>query len=114
MRFEYFLTTLKNSDFIIGNSSAGIREAPYYGVPTINVGTRQHNRSHFHSILNVDYDSEQIISAIKKVKKIKKKPINLFGDGKSAEKFYQIIKKDKNIWTNSTQKYFTDYKLKLL
>ena len=114
MRFEYFLTILKNSDFIIGNSSAGIREAPYYGVPTINVGTRQHNRSHCHSILNVDYDSEQITSAIKKIKKIKKKAINLFGDGKSAEKFYQIIKKDKNIWTNSTQKYFTDYKLKLL
>lgn len=114
MRFEYFLTILKNSDFIIGNSSAGIREAPYYGVPTINIGTRQHNRSHCHSIINVDYDSEQIASAIKKIKKIKKKPINIFGDGKSAEKFYQIIKKDKNIWTNSTQKYFTDYKLKLL
>ena len=114
MRFEYFLTILKNSDFIIGNSSAGIREAPYYGVPTINVGTRQNNRSHCHSILNVDYDSEKIISAIKKVKKIKKKKINLFGDGKSTEKFYQIIKKDKNIWDNNTQKYFKDHKIKLL
>jgi UDP-N-acetylglucosamine 2-epimerase (hydrolysing) len=114
MRFEYFLTTLKNSDFIIGNSSAGIREAPYFGVPTINVGTRQHNRSHNRSILNVDYDSEKIISAIKKIKKIKIKKKNLFGDGNSVEKFYKIIKKDKNFWTNNTQKYFTDHKLKLL
>ena len=56
MRFEYFLTILKNSDFIIGNSSAGIREAPYFGVPTINVGTRQHNRSNSNSILNIDFD----------------------------------------------------------
>lgn len=114
MRFEYFLTTLKNSNFIIGNSSAGIREAPYFGVPTINVGTRQHNRSYGNSIFNVEYDSDQIISAIKKVEKIKIKKTNLFGDGKSANKFYQIIKRDKNIWIKNTQKFFTDYKLKLL
>ena len=31
MRLTYFLTLLKNADFIIGNSSAGIREAPFYG-----------------------------------------------------------------------------------
>ena len=31
LRFEYFLTLLKNAEFIIGNSSAGVREAPYYG-----------------------------------------------------------------------------------
>ncbi len=40
MRFEYFLTLLKNSNFIIGNSSAGLREAPVYGVPTINIVNR--------------------------------------------------------------------------
>ncbi|MFZ0597346.1 MAG: UDP-N-acetylglucosamine 2-epimerase, partial [Flavobacterium sp.] len=43
LRFEYFLMLLKNSQFIIGNSSAGIREAPYYGIPIINIGTRQQN-----------------------------------------------------------------------
>ena len=37
MRFEYYLTMLKNSNFIIGNSSSGIIEAPFYGVPTINL-----------------------------------------------------------------------------
>ena len=45
LRFEYFLTLLKNAQFIIGNSSAGIREAPYYNVPIINIGTRQKNRA---------------------------------------------------------------------
>ncbi|MDP3935200.1 MAG: UDP-N-acetylglucosamine 2-epimerase, partial [Candidatus Giovannonibacteria bacterium] len=44
MRFEHFLTLLKNANFIIGNSSAGIREAPFYGVPAINIGGRQSNR----------------------------------------------------------------------
>ena len=37
IRFEYYLTLLKNSRFIIGNSSSGIIEAPYYGVSTINL-----------------------------------------------------------------------------
>ena len=44
IRFEYFLKLLNKSKFIIGNSSAGIREAPYYNIPTIDIGTRQNNR----------------------------------------------------------------------
>jgi len=44
IRFEYFLTLLKNAQYIIGNSSVGIREAPVYGVTSINIGTRQQNR----------------------------------------------------------------------
>ena len=45
MRFEYYLTLLKNCRFIVGNSSSGIIEAPYFGVPSINLGNRQKNRS---------------------------------------------------------------------
>jgi LacI family repressor for deo operon, udp, cdd, tsx, nupC, and nupG len=45
MRFEYFLTLLRHADCIMGNSSAGIREAPVYGVPSINIGTRQQGRA---------------------------------------------------------------------
>ena len=41
LKFEYFLTLLKNASFIISSSSAGIREAPYYKTPTIDIGTRQ-------------------------------------------------------------------------
>ncbi|MDF2949155.1 MAG: hypothetical protein K0R07_1182, partial [Sedimentibacter sp.] len=44
IRFEYFLTLLKNSNFIIGNSSVGIREASVYGVQSINIGNRQQGR----------------------------------------------------------------------
>ena len=108
MRFEYFLTALKKSDFIIGNSSAGIREAPHYGVPTINIGSRQHNRAKCHSIINVDYNSKKILSAIIDTKKIKRSPIRMFGSGSAAEKFYKILKK-KNTWPKNTQKYFSDH-----
>ncbi len=58
LRFEYFLTLLKNSEFVIGNSSAGVREAPYYGVPTINIGSRQNKRAMADSILNCRCDKE--------------------------------------------------------
>src|SRR3989338_5380809 len=42
MRFEHFLTLMKNARFIVGNSSVGVREAPFYGIPSVNIGTRQH------------------------------------------------------------------------
>ena len=67
LRFEYFLTLLKNSQFIIGNSSAGIREAPYYGIPIINIGTRQQNRAVHADIINVDYGKNNISEALKTI-----------------------------------------------
>ena len=66
LRFEYFLKLLKESKFIIGNSSAGIREAPYYSTPTIDIGSRQNNRSKSKSILNSSYNKKDILKNIKK------------------------------------------------
>lgn len=60
MRFESFLCLLKNSQGIVGNSSAGIREAGVYGVPALNVGTRQHNRSKCTAIVHVNEDRAAI------------------------------------------------------
>ena len=59
IRFEYFLTILKNSDFIIGNSSAGIREAPYYSIYSINLGSRQHKRDMNTMIINADFEKKK-------------------------------------------------------
>lgn len=47
VRFEAFLVLLKNSKFIIGNSSSLIRESPVFGVPSFNIGTRQLGRDEF-------------------------------------------------------------------
>ena len=73
MRFEYFLSLLKNSNMVIGNSSVGIREA-FYGVPTINVGSRQLNRVKVKSIHNIDFNIKKLSSKIKSLdgKDIKK------------------------------------------
>ena len=64
MRFEYYLTMLKNSNFIIGNSSSGIIEAPFYGVPTINLGNRQNKRSTTKTIKNLDFIEKKILNLI--------------------------------------------------
>ncbi len=107
MRFEYFLTLLKNSSFIIGNSSAGVREASVYGVPTINIGSRQKNRTQNPNILNVSANEEEILGAIDSVEGKKFAPIHEFGDGKSANRFFEILTGDK-VWQIRIQKQFVD------
>jgi len=108
IRFEYFLVLLKNSQFIIGNSSAGIREAPYYGIPTINIGSRQMNRAMNKEIVNVDYDRDEIKQAISSVMKKGTYPAqNLFGIGESDKLFLEVLLKD-DFWQINKQKSFRD------
>ena len=68
-RFEYFLTLLKNSDLIVGNSSAALMEAPIYGIPAINIGNRQENRFFHVSIKMCHLMKTEIVSAIKNIRK---------------------------------------------
>ncbi len=108
LRFEYFLTLLKKAQFIIGNSSAGIREAPYYGLPIINIGTRQQNRALHADILNVGYDKESISDALKKIDFHTVNSTNGdFGTGNSAQLFLQSLK-NSDIWQLNHQKQFRD------
>ncbi|WP_432222980.1 UDP-N-acetylglucosamine 2-epimerase [Flavobacterium sp. TMP13] len=108
IRFEYFLTLLKNAQFIIGNSSAGIREAPYYGIPTINIGTRQQNRSFYNEIINVDYSKAEIIKALNHIDSHQTKVLSAdFGSGNSAALFLQCLQ-NSDIWQINHQKQFRD------
>lgn len=106
MRFEYYLTLLKNSKAIMGNSSAGVREAPVYGVPTVNIGTRQNKRFNYKSIINVSENRTKILEALNNLPK-KISPSKHFGKGNSADLFIQILKR-KNFWNRSCQKTFRD------
>jgi UDP-N-acetylglucosamine 2-epimerase (hydrolysing) len=107
IRFENFLVLLKNADFVIGNSSSGIREAPYYGTPTINIGTRQTGRSKNPDIIHCLPDKKEITNAILKALSLKLEPKFLWGDGKSDIKFLDILL-NHEIWKTSTQKRFND------
>jgi UDP-N-acetylglucosamine 2-epimerase (hydrolysing) len=107
MRFEYFLTTLKNAKFIIGNSSAGVREAPHFGVPAINLGTRQMNRVKCNLVIDATIESSIIASSILKAQMITREFVSIFGDGNSADKFHQVIS-SRLFWECDPQKYFVD------
>ena len=106
IRFRHFLTLLKNAKFVIGNSSLGVREAPIYAVPTINLGTRQQNRATAPTILNVPESTNLILDAIRSITDRhfqKSEPILEFGQGDSVKKMMKILE-DKATWTISKQK----------
>ncbi len=93
-----FLSMYKNSMFLIGNSSSGVMEAASIPIPVINVGLRQRERLCNQNVIFCDTDIVSINNAInkaisdefrKKISYIK----NIYGDGKSSEKAYKIIKK---------------------
>jgi UDP-N-acetylglucosamine 2-epimerase (hydrolysing) len=109
MRFEYFLRLLKHARAMVGNSSAGIREAPVYGVPTVNVGSRQRNRFHHESIINVPEDAAQIAATIASLPAAFPPSLH-FGEGRSAEHFHERLR-DASLWETPRQKQFRDLPL---
>jgi len=107
IRFENFISLLKNSKFIIGNSSSGIYEAPIFAVPTINIGDRQHKRLNSRAIKNLEieslnkYNVDKFLNSYRQIKK------KYFGSGNTDKKFLREINKSA-FWKISTQKYFSD------
>jgi len=112
IKFESFITLLKHSEFIIGNSSAGVREAQYFNLPSINIGTRQKNRSNSRNIKNTDSDKKTILEAIQWANNYAQnlpdlRCVNEFGNGKSADLFMQQLRK-KDFWEIPIDKTFQD------
>jgi len=64
MEGEDFLKLLYNSRCLLGNSSVGIRECAYLGVPVVNIGTRQNKRDRGLNVIDVDYNRKEIRKAL--------------------------------------------------
>ncbi|PZP55563.1 MAG: UDP-N-acetylglucosamine 2-epimerase (hydrolyzing) [Micavibrio aeruginosavorus] len=108
IKFERFLVLLKNAQFCIGNSSAGMREAPFYAIPTVNIGTRQQNRFIHSSIINCGYETNDILDAIASTKTIGRSDVSsYFGKGDSADGFMKAIAAP-SFWQTKSQKQFFD------
>lgn len=109
MRFEYFLTLLKECEFIIGNSSSGIREACAYGKVAIDIGNRQKGRydEKVENIIHTGENSSELLLAILKTKEKHVSSVSHFGEGDSDKKFLDIISMG-DIWNNNIQKKFID------
>ncbi len=92
-----FINLMRNAACILGNSSAGILEAPYLKLPTINVGNRQHGRQHAENVQFIGHDKNAIIQAVNKAvfdKEYRSKVatcINPYGDGSSSERIASIL-----------------------
>ena len=109
MRFEYFLSLLRSADCMVGNSSSGIRETGIYGIPTVDIGSRQKGRydsSKFSHILHVN-DGDSIYDAINNAKKMNIEKSSYFGEGNSDKLFHDILC-NFEIWDRNIQKQFID------
>jgi len=88
---------MKISDALAGNSSSGIHETPTFGLPTINVGTRQQFRERGINVIDVDYKAKDIKKAIEKALFDKKfiqkcrRCKNPYDQGDSAKKIVKIL-----------------------
>ncbi|SDR69455.1 UDP-N-acetylglucosamine 2-epimerase [Christiangramia echinicola] len=89
-----FLVLLKNSKALIGNSSAGIRECSYLGVPVINIGNRQHRRTRAENVQDVNYSEKEIREATEQAISHKHYPSSsLYGNGEAGNKIAEILAK---------------------
>jgi len=87
-----FLRLLANSRCLIGNSSVGIRECSYLGVPVVNIGTRQNRRQRGSNVFDTTYNKEAIKSAISdRISTNSIKSEVIYGDGNSGKRIADIL-----------------------
>ncbi|MBL86712.1 MAG: UDP-N-acetylglucosamine 2-epimerase (hydrolyzing) [Winogradskyella sp.] len=92
MESDDFLKLLFNSKCLIGNSSVGIRECSFLGVPVVNIGTRQNRRLRGTNVIDVDYNKTHIKEAIQKqIETTKKEGEQIYGDGDSGKKIADVL-----------------------
>lgn len=92
MEPDDFLRLLVNSKCLIGNSSVGIRECAYLGVPVVNIGTRQNGRERGVNVIDVDYTKKAIKNAIlAQIASQDLKTSEIYGDGNAGSKIAEIL-----------------------
>ncbi|MFZ4829083.1 MAG: UDP-N-acetylglucosamine 2-epimerase [Phototrophicaceae bacterium] len=87
-----FLELIYNAKVLVGNSSTGIRESAYLGVPVVNIGSRQEGRDRAENVIDVDYDRQEILKAIQvQIAHGRYASSTLYGDGKSGDRIAHIL-----------------------
>ena len=108
MRFAHFSELMKNAACMVGNSSAGVREAPFLGIPSLDIGTRQHNRANAPSIHFADAADAAVIAGFLANHWGKSFVRDEgFGSGSAAERFVAVLQ-NADFWAQSLQKEFQD------
>lgn len=108
MRFSYFSELMRNAKAIIGNSSMGVREAPFLGVPSLDIGTRQSNRGFATSVMrSTAYDRNSIGRFLSEFWGRRFDRSQAFGCGDAARSFVELLAQ-KALWDQPMQKYFVE------
>jgi UDP-hydrolysing UDP-N-acetyl-D-glucosamine 2-epimerase len=91
-----YFSLMKLAGTMIGNSSSGLIEAPSFGLPVVNIGTRQHGRIRAANVIDVDYDTEEITAGLQRALDPAFKAsldglMNPYGNGTAAAKIVEKI-----------------------
>jgi UDP-hydrolysing UDP-N-acetyl-D-glucosamine 2-epimerase len=87
-----FIKLILNSRCLVGNSSVGIRESSYLGIPVVNIGSRQAGRERGANVMDVEYDRNDIISTIThQLRNGKYQGVSIYGDGKAGVRIAEIL-----------------------
>jgi UDP-N-acetylglucosamine 2-epimerase len=87
-----FLRLLCNAKCLVGNSSVGVRECSYLGVPVVNIGSRQSGRDRGVNVIDVEYDREAITEGIDKHLSNGTYPSDpLYGDGHAGKRIAELL-----------------------
>jgi UDP-hydrolysing UDP-N-acetyl-D-glucosamine 2-epimerase len=88
-----FLKLLTQASVVVGNSSVGIRECSYLGVPVVNIGERQHGRERARNVVSVGYRSSEILDAIRIQSSLGTHPAStLYGQGNAGHQIANALR----------------------
>ncbi len=108
MRFAHFSELMRNASAIVGNSSAGVREAPFLGIPSLDIGSRQTNRAEAPSVFTTAANDRYAIDRFLADEWGKPYPRHTaYGEGRAADRFVLALQ-DPGFWRSSLQKKFSD------
>lgn len=87
-----FLRLVINSKVLVGNSSVGIRECSYLGVPVVNIGTRQSGRERGQNVIDVDYQYDAIVEGIRRQLAKGRYPVDrIYGNGDAGVRIANLL-----------------------
>jgi UDP-N-acetylglucosamine 2-epimerase (hydrolysing) len=108
MRFNYFSELMKNAAVMVGNSSAGVREAPFLGLPSLDVGTRQNNRAQADSVTVCSaFDTQAIAGFLRASWSARASTDQAYGQGLASAQFVSVLQQA-GYWHQPQQKAFSE------
>lgn len=89
---EDYARLINNAACVVGNSSSGLREGAFLGVPVVNIGSRQGGREHGPNVVHAAYESRAIEAAVRKQVAHGRYPSSkMFGDGSAGRRIAEIL-----------------------